>query len=58
MEPRMLDKINDLKRLNDEVRLASIKHKEIKDSILSVCKEILERSALTVNDLSDYMTPF
>lgn len=30
MEPRMLDKINDLKRLKDEARLANIKADEAK----------------------------
>ena len=64
MEPRMLDKINDLKRLRDEARLANLKSDEVKKFVLSECKEFLERAELSVNELADYMiinsinTPF
>lgn len=54
----MLDKINDLKRLRDEARLANLKSDEVKKFVLSECKEILERAEISVNELADYMTPF
>ena len=58
MEPRMLDKINDLKRLQDEARLANTKADEIKKQVLNECQAILGRAELTIHDLTYHMTPF
>lgn len=58
MEPRMLDKINDLKRIEEERRQAEAAYNKTKMAILSECRDILVKAGLSRDDIYSFMTPF
>lgn len=51
MEPRMLDKINDLKRLNDEICDRKNQMYDTKTDIIEYIKEIMDKASISVDEL-------
>lgn len=58
MEPRMLDKINDLHRLRCERNEVMNKMDAIAKEVLDECQQMLIKSGLTVEDLRQHTIPF
>lgn len=58
MEPRMLDKINDLHRLRCEHNEVMNKMDAIAKEVLDECQQMLIKSGLTLEDLRQHMIPF